>query len=134
MAYRTQKIDQAPIVVHTHEPGPDMPAEIPAAMRNALEVIGEQPEPVYFILDLTGVRLSMDDLIKASNDATRGPGALLHHPNVIETVFVVTDEMMRLSIQGLRHEAFGSARVNTSDTIEHALDYCYQRIAEQAQG
>ena len=132
MPYYVQKLDNDPIIIFRHEPGSNMVAEIPASMRAAAEALSAQPEPIYLILDLTGVVLRLDDMIKTSNDATRGPGALLHHPNVIQTLFVVTDEMMRLSIHGLRNEVFGSARVAAFGSLNQALDFCYERIAEQA--
>lgn len=134
MPFKIDVLPDSPIVIHTHEPSPDMVTEIPEAMRTLAELLSAQPRPVYLVLDLTGVTMTLDDLMKTSSDATRGPGALLHHPNVAETLFVLTNSFMKLGTMGLTSEAFGHAKVRVFDTLEQALAYAQERIAQEAQG
>lgn len=133
MPYSTDVLPGAPIVLHRLEPGPNMVAEMPAAMQEVTGVINDQPHPVYLILDLRALSMGVEDMMKASSDAARGPGALMHHPNIIETLFVMGSSFMKLGVMGMKSDIFGNVKLRTFDTVDQALEYCHQRIAEEAQ-
>jgi len=119
-------------VVLTQQPDSEIGEEFPQAMQQLAELLNIQPDPVYLVLNLSGINMSMDDLLKTSSSAARGPDAVLHHPQVIETYYVVTNAMLKLGVTGLTSETFGSAKVRAFDTYEEALAYCHERIAESA--
>jgi hypothetical protein len=133
MSFTTESLTDAPIIVQTHEPGPDVAEEMPMALQQLGELLNIQPDPVYLVINLDGVMLNLDGLLTTSSQAARGPDAVLHHPKVIETLFVVSNNMLKLGVVGLASEAFGSAKVRTFDAYDQALAYCYERIAESAQ-
>ena len=133
MPFTLEALSDAPIVVLTQQPGSEIGEEFPQAMQQLTELLNIQPDPVYLVLNLSGINMSMDDLLKTSSSAARGPDAVLHHPQVIETFYVVTNSMLKLGVTGLTSEAFGSAKVQAFDTYEEALAYCHERIAESAQ-
>ena len=76
MPFKTEVIPDAPIIVHTLEPGPGVVAEIPQAMQEVAETVGAQPRPVYLVLDLRGLKMGLDDMMVTSDKAGRGPDAL----------------------------------------------------------
>lgn len=133
MSFKTEVLPDAPIIIHTHDAGTLTSEGVPEAMQELARLVGQQPQRIYLILDRSGVQMSMDDLIRIANSATRGPGAILHHPNVIESLIVVSNNFLKLGAMGMTSEAFGSARVRTFDHLDQALAYCHERIAETAQ-
>jgi hypothetical protein len=132
MPFSNELLPNAPILIHRLEPGPDAVSEIPIAMQATFQVINDLPQPVYLVLNLTGLTMGLDDMMQNSSRATRGPDALLHHPNIIETLFVVSDNFIKMGVMGMTSDVFGNARIRTFDTVDHALEYCYERIAETA--
>lgn len=134
MPFRSEFVPGAPIVINSNDPGTQTSEGVPEAMQQLAALIEAQPGRVYLILDRTGVSMSVEDLTRVASSAARGPGAILHHPQVIETLFVLSNSLMKLGAMGLSSEAFGGARVRIFDTRDQALEYCYQKIAEEAQG
>lgn len=134
MPSRIEIVPDAPIIIETIEPGEAL-GNVSGGMRSMSELLDAQPAPVYLVLNLMGLKITLDDLIKTSSQSARGEGALLHHPKIIETLVVISgDTMMMLSAEGLRSsETFGHARIRTFDTVDQALEYCYQKIAEAEQ-
>ena len=132
MPFRTEILSDAPIIVHTLEPGPGMVHQMPAAMQEVGAALDAQPRPVYLVLDLRGLKMGLEDMMVASDKAARGPDALMHHPNLIETLFVLSDSYVRLGVMGMRSEVYGQAKLRTFDSLDAALEYCHTRLAEQA--
>jgi hypothetical protein len=133
MPYSIEKVPDAPIVILVHE-SKQLLAEMGQLMDDVKPVLDAQPEPVFLVMDVRGLGISVEDLAAAASAAARGPGALLHHPNVRENLIVSTAGLVKLGAQGLRTATFGNTRVRVFDTTEQALDYCSQQIAQAAPG
>ena len=56
----------------------------------------------------------------------------MHHPNIVETLFVMSDNFMRMGVMGMTNPVYGEVQLRVFDTVEAALSYCRERIAEQA--
>lgn len=130
MSFISEILPDAPIIIHSREPGPEMAGEIPESMKNLAELLSSRPQPVYLVMNLRGIRTGLDDLMKTSGDAARGPGAVLYHPNVIEALFVLSKPFVAVGAAGPTNEAHGGAKVRMFDTLDQALAYCHVRMAE----
>ena len=82
-------------------------------MMQGVEVLDTCEQPVYLVVNLEGMTLGLDDIVQAASKATRGTDAVLHHPNIIETLFVVTHPLLKMGLMGMTSEVFGKARIRT---------------------
>lgn len=133
MPFTIEKVPDAPILILVHESSQLM-AEIQDAMEALKTALDAQPEPVFLVLDIRGLAIGLDDLPSAASTAARGPGALLHHPNVRENLLVSSAGLIKLGAQGLRTATFGNVKIRVFNTQEQAIEYCHARIAEAAGG
>jgi hypothetical protein len=129
-------VPNAPIIIETRQPGEELSedlSDVSEGIQRMNALLDAQPAPVYLILDLQGLKIPLDVLLKTSSQAARGPDAMLHHPKLIETVMVIGgDVFQKMSTAGLRSDAFGNTRINAFDTVAQALEYCHKQIAETA--
>lgn len=133
MSFTVEKMPGAPIILYVQHTSDIMP-ELEEALASMIAALDEQPEPAFMIFDVRGISMGLDDLTKSATMVSRGAGALLHHANLREGLMVSTDGMIKLAAKGLKSAAFGGVNLPVFDTPEHALEYCWQRIAETADG
>lgn len=97
-------------------------------------------EPLYLITDLTEASLSLDDLVLGTNAGARGhkigtkgqAGEVpaFKHPNLQGLIFVSPKKLVKLAIKGMDSLMFGNIQAATFETLEEALAYTRDRIAE----
>ena len=93
-------------------------------------ILDQAGEPLYLIIDLTEVSLSLNDIIVGANIGARSNVPLWKHPNLKEVIFVVSNATVKLAIKGLDSMPFGNIQAKAFGTQKEALDYCRTRIAE----
>jgi len=133
MPYSIEKLPDVPIILIVHE-SKQVLAEMAELMAQMKPLLDAQPEPVFLVLDIRRLGIAVEDLAAAASAAARGPGALLHHPNVRENLLVSSAGLVRLGAQGLRTTPFGNTKIRVFDTTEQALAYCAEQLAQAASG
>lgn len=131
MPFSIDKVPDAPIVILVHESNHAM-SEMGDVIDALAAALDAQPVPIFLVIDIRGLTMGLDDMTSAATTATRGPGALLHHPNVRENLLISKAGLIKLGAQGLRSATFGQVNVRVFDTTEQALEYCYERITIEA--
>ncbi len=132
MASHIEIVPDAPIIIETRVPSSDL-SDAEEGIQQMAKLLDEQPAPVYLIIDVKGLRITMDDLLTTASQVSRGPGAFLHHPKIIEVLVIVSgDNFLKYGAVGMRSDTFGNVRIRTFDTVDQALEYCHQQIAESA--
>jgi hypothetical protein len=131
MSFSIEKVPGEPIVILTVVTKHVM-TEMEDFDDDVTALLDAQTEPVFMVLDVTGMAISLDDLTVGASTVSRRPGERLHHPNVRENLVVTHDGMMKLAVMGFRTATFGNAKIRSFDTPEQALDYCREQIATQA--
>lgn len=130
MSYTIEQISGAPILVLTA--GPDVSNGVMGMNESRpemLQILADQPAPLFLILDLQTVRMDLDGHLEAASAAALGKSPLLHHPKIRETLFVSNDELMKMSIKGLTSSAtFGFAKASLFATVDEALQHCYDQF------
>lgn len=129
MAYTLQKLPDLPVVLFTQQPGTDLVKDMETGLAAAAHLLDEQPGPTFLATDFTGFTMSLGDVLRAASLAAQGQSALLHHPMIRENIFVATDPMTKMAIDGLTAATFGRVRLRRFDTLEEALDYCRRETA-----
>ena len=131
MPYSIEKLPDAPILIITHE-SKQLLAEMGRLMDEIKPLLDAQQEPVFLVMDIRRLGIAVEDLAAAASAAARGPGALLHHPNVRENLLVSSAGLVKLGAQGLRTATFGNTKIRVFDTTEQALEYCHRQIGQAA--
>jgi hypothetical protein len=97
-------------------------------------------EPLYLITDLTEASLSLDDLVLGTNVGARGHNIgtmdqagevpAFKHPNLQGLIFVTSKKLVKLALKGMDSLVFGNIQAAVFETLEEALAYTRDRIAE----
>jgi hypothetical protein len=128
MANSVTKLPDAPIIIFACTPGaspvPDLLPTISALRR----LLDQQPEPVFLITDTRGMVLDVADMLAAARIGARGRDAVLHHPMIRENVYVIVDPMMKMALKALAGPTFGFVRLSSFETLDQALDHCYEKL------
>jgi hypothetical protein len=126
-----EKLSGEPIVVvHAQKSDANVRQEMADAVKVINEALDSQTEKVFLIVNMTGITMALDDIIQGAGMSARGQRAMLHHPNVRESMYVVTDRMMKMAVKGLNSATFGQVKAQVFDTVEDAVSYCRGQIGE----
>jgi hypothetical protein len=122
-AFKVEKLPGEPIMVSTLFETWSVANDISATVDQLVAHLDAADEPLYYISRFSGLKLNLQDLIVASNQAARGSSALLHHPNLRELLLVTDFKLFELAAKGLDSEVFGNVPVSVFKTPEEALEY-----------
>jgi hypothetical protein len=119
-----EKLPGEPILIHTLLEGWSVANDLHANIDQAMEHLDAADEPLYYIANFRrGMKLSLQDVIRAANQAARGSNTMLHHPNLREFLVVTDTRIIDLAAKGLDSEIFGNVPVSVFGTLEEALEY-----------
>ena len=80
--------------------------------------------PVYYVLDVKVWQdVLHEDLIKASDMAARHGNSNFHHPMTEGVIVVTTHDLVKLAVEGLRDEIYGSLNIGSVDSVEDAIEF-----------
>ena len=128
MPVRIDKLPDAPILVVHSIQGDDPVKELTDSVAEISRMLDALPEPVFLINDVTNISMDLNDIIQAASATARGADAILHHRNVRENLFVLTDKFIIMAIQGLNSATFGQIKAHVFPTVEEAVAYCRGRL------
>lgn len=127
MPTTVEKIPDVPIVVVHSQQGKDTMGEMADTVAAITRILDEQTEKVFLITDMSNISMKLDEIIQAASMSARGSNSLLHHPNVRENVFVLTDKFITMAIHGLNSATFGQVKATLFPTVEEAVAYCLEQ-------
>jgi hypothetical protein len=91
-------------------------------LERLLNILDQLSQPVFYIIDVRQMSLTLDDLIAAAGTATQ-QAKVFKHPNIRETIIVTESRMIALSAKGLNSPIFGNIKFKVFGSVEEALDY-----------
>ena len=124
MPYTIDKLPDEPILLIHSTMGEDKLREMTEAIAEIARILDEQTETVFMVVDMRDVSMGLDDIVQAATLSARGRNPMLHHPNIRETIYVLTDVLIKTAVKGLGSATFGQLKAHIFDTVEEALDYC----------
>lgn len=104
--------------------------EIPRMADQATAELGRLARPVYYVVKMGDMRLSLGDIILAARHAAQGISPPLHHMNIIENIMVTTDPMIAMAARSADSYLFGNLHFRIFDALDEALRY----VDDQRQG
>lgn len=129
MAYTLKQNPGSLVITLANEPDSTIMIDLMSSLDKAISLLDDTSEQVFLVIDLRRVTLNMDDHIRLSSTLALGPNPVVHHPRVIETLFVTADPATRMATAGLASPAFGEVRLSQFDSLAEALAYGAERLA-----
>lgn len=97
---------------------------MPLSTADVRALLDEAQEPTFYILDISRLKLSLNDVIVGANTGARGETPLWHHPMIKELVTVSADGLVQLAAKGLSSLTFGNLHIRVFGTLDEAVEYC----------
>ena len=122
MYYTLTSMPEHNVHVFTFQEGWDTPAGVEARAADIQRILREAQKPVFLVMDVSQVPITVEGVIRSSNRLARGPNAPFHHPMCKGVALVTTERIAQLIARGLQTETFGNLRVCVCDSVEEALE------------
>ena len=122
MSHEVAFIPERNACVFTFREGWDTPEGVEARAADIQRILQEAEQPLFLIMDLSQVSMTLDGVIRSSNRLARGPDAPFHHPMCKGVALVTTERIARIVARGLQTETFGNLRVCVCTDVEEALE------------
>ena len=114
-------LDTHPVLMNTLQPGYTFERDYPEGVAEMRRILDAHPAPLFVIDDVRAVTLTMDDLINAANQGSRGENPFWHHPRLLGIYFITTNKSVEMAAQGIKSSAFGKVNVKVCHSVEDAL-------------
>jgi hypothetical protein len=121
--YTIEVLPDEPILVVSISEGFKIAEHMPHSIGDVRAVLDQAKEPLFYILDVTKLSLSLDEVIMAASLGARGEQPLWHHPMIREMMFVSPSILIKLAAQGLSAPTFGGLNARIFETLDEALAY-----------
>jgi hypothetical protein len=127
MAHKSLKHATLPIVMRIYDDSFTMEAIDPRTAMEDEALINAQPQPTYYLADLREIKMSFEDIMRASSMAA-SKSETYTNPNVIESLVIVPNRILEATVLGLSAPAFGRLRIKPFRSIEEAEAYVEQQL------
>ncbi|NDJ63168.1 MAG: hypothetical protein GYB67_18760 [Chloroflexi bacterium] len=132
MAVEFKQVNAEPIYYGVYDE-PQNPVQDSQHVADKLsEVINSTTGPLVFIWDLSKITVSFSDLVIGLNDVfKRDAETPFTHPRV-RAVTVSNDELVHFGTEAVGQEQYGQADVKLVASLDEAIAFARQYLAEQA--
>lgn len=123
MNFSVERLPDLPIVVTTLLPGYSLQTDFPKSYIAASQLLNNESEPVYYMIDLANTPLDMEGIMVGANKTSRDSGGTFHHPMVKEVLLVSPSISIKIAVEGLKSELFGNVNAKAFVSRDDALAY-----------
>ncbi len=127
MSIKIEKLPDEPIIVEHVDVDFSFKTEATQSIEMALNALDQQSEPVFYIIDATEARMSLDDIIASASLVTK-QFALFKHQNIRETLLVTQSHVTALAAKGMNSPIFGHVKMRVFKTLPEALSYAREAV------
>jgi hypothetical protein len=130
MPSTVEKFPNEPIIIQTMSPDYQLRLEMPKVYPSLREILDQQAEPVFWVVNISAVlQITVEDLLIGTEMVAQGEKALYRHPNIREVLYVSTNPMIQLAVEGVRSDSFGNLKVLIFENLETALRYAREQAS-----
>jgi hypothetical protein len=123
MSYTIEKLPGDPIIVATTGEDFSISTEIDPLNVDLLKLLDAATEPIYYIVDVRTISISVSDAIYAATAVARTENAPFRHPNMKHVIIVTESNLAKLSAKGLDSDVFGHLKVTVVESPDEAFAY-----------
>ncbi|MBN1311552.1 MAG: hypothetical protein JXB30_09045 [Anaerolineae bacterium] len=131
MNYKIEVVPNEPILMVDLYKHYSFTVDDPVATGECWKILDESDEPMFMIMDVTDLAISLDDLVQAANRDTHGEQPIYHHPKLQELLVVTRSKMIQIAVRGITSVAFGNVNAKAFGTVDEALAYARSQLAAQ---
>jgi hypothetical protein len=131
MSYTIEVLPGEPIIFATLSKSFSIERDLPVAIDRIFELLEGMDGKCFFIVDSGEFVPDLQGVVSSASMVARGEDPVWHHPNIWEVIVVTSANIVKMSVDGLRHAAFGHLKIQAFSTAEDALDYARGKIAEE---
>lgn len=128
MTYQHTVLPDEPIVVVSINPDYLIARDMGQSTSDGRALLDSFEERVFWIIDVSQVKVNVNDVINASNQGTRGDEPLWHHPNIRELILITQNKLVQMAASGLNSLPFGNLEVKVFGLLDEALAYCREKL------
>lgn len=129
MSYTIENVDTDPILIITIHEEYNVATDQAKSDAEVRPYLDNAQQPLYHIVDISNLKMSLDDIVSASNFGSRREDALWRHPMIATLVFVTPNKLAQAAAKGLGSVAFGNIPVKTFNTCDDALAWIQAELA-----
>lgn len=130
MPFSFEMLPDEPILIGTIHDSFSLGHDFDSFFSELVSILDSVDQPVYYINDIRKLKVNVfQDFVLAANKGSRDRKG--SHPNVIITIVVSTDSLVRLGVKGLSSDIFGNLPILISDTPDEALAQARTLIAQE---
>jgi hypothetical protein len=130
MPYRVEKLSNEPILVTAVENPFKVSEEFPQYVEAVVKALDESPEPLFFISDATGLKVSFGDVVSGLAFVTKGKVTYVNHPNMRRMIAIADSDLIRMAVNALGQKQYGGYRTEVYPSTEAALEAIRKELAE----
>ena len=123
--YTIEKMPNEPVIVMKVHEDYNPPQHMGEGAKALNRILDKSGGPVFFIQDLTRMKVDFEDIVVGAATIGRGNTAPFHHPNIRENIAVTQDPIIRMAIEGMATDVYGNVHVIIFDTLDEAMDYVH---------
>lgn len=120
MSYIVEKQPDMPVMIVVMNADFDPSTESLPLRRQITAHLDAAHRPIYIVI-IIQAHFTVNDLLAATHDVTRGEGAFTSHANTKQLLLVTDNPMLKLAAKGLQAASFGGLNVQTVPSLDDAL-------------
>ncbi len=121
MSHDITLLPESNVCIFTFHEGWDTAAGVEKRAQDVKRILAEVEKPVFLVMNLSEVRMTLDGVVRSANRLARGPDAPFHHPMCRGVALVTTERIAQMVARGLQTETFGNLRVCVCSDVEEAI-------------
>ncbi|NDJ77922.1 MAG: hypothetical protein GYB65_16860 [Chloroflexi bacterium] len=126
--YTIEKLIDQPVIVLTVQKDYDVQRDMPTSRVDLVRILDTLDEPVFYVLDLSRLTVSFDDIMQGAALGARGEGASWHHPKLRDILWVTDEQVIKVAVEGLKSDAFGHLNIKLFGSVDDAVDYALDQV------
>ncbi len=124
MSYTIERLSHLPVLLAVWQVDFEYMRDGKAFATAVHDALDQQTSPVFYMLDISPARLmTLEEIVKASNNAARGADPNFHHAKTRAVLVVSDEEINEVIVKGLQTPAFGNVNIQLFKTREAAFGY-----------
>ena len=127
MTYIIKRYEDLPVVFFAMEKDYRMRVHANEAMSKLFEILHASNQPLFLIMDLRDLTLSVSDLISGTNHTAQDLN-LFDNPKIIDTIVITKNRMLKYAAKGINSPVFGNVKIHVTKNIDEALNIVRRRV------
>src|SRR5688500_16510571 len=122
MPYKVEKLPNEPILVTAVLNPFKVSEEFPLYIEAVVKALDEATEPLYFISDAVGLKVSFGDVVSGLGFVTKGKITYINHRNMRKMIAIADSDLIRMAVNAVGQKQYGEHVAQVYPTAEAALE------------